>query len=435
MSTSKENKEKKTRRFGLEKKLIFGIVLISLITYGVSGLFLFVIKDMFFEDMNEIAFVSMTFGMGVMWMGILGWIAARILIKPLRRLTDTARLAAQGDLSQEALVNKSNDEIRDLGIAFNQMIVNLRKMVGEIDANFDQTNLSVGELTDASHQAALQIESIAHTIEDISRGAERQSNATQNTVQSLEGLNSLAVKVNQHTDHSKQLSDQMVVHLRQSSQVVHSLVEGIHKLVQQNQESIFAVQKLEKNAAEIGDISKVVGEIAEQTNLLALNASIEAARAGEHGRGFSVVAQEVRKLADESAKAVMAINQLIYEMQQQVTQVVNRIEEQVEIATVESRKGDDTTKALEMITNSIHLVVKSVDEITALVRSQVAEMQTTMDEAELMLTIAQQTSEGSKQVAATAQEQTAIMEEIAASAQILRSQAEGLQEQMKQFRL
>lgn len=426
---------KKQRRFGLEKKLVFGIVLISLITYGTSEFFIFFVKDLFFQNMNEIVFVSMTFALGVLWMGILGWIAARILIRPLMRLTETARIAAEGDLSHEVKVFKSNDEIRDLGEAFNQMIRSLRRMVGDINANFNQTNRSVGELTDASHQAALQIESISATIDEIARGAERQTNATQNTVQSLEGLQQIAATVNEHTDHSKQLSDQMVVHLRQSSQVVHSLVEGIHKLVQQNQESIQAVTKLEKNAAEIGDISKVVGEIAEQTNLLALNASIEAARAGEHGRGFSVVAEEVRKLADESAKAVMAINQLILEMQNQVSHVVNRIEEQVEIATAESRKGDETNKALEMISNSIHLVVQSVNEITSLVRSQVAEMDTTMEEAQIMLSIAHQTTEGSRQVSATTQEQTAIMQEIAASAQVLRTQAEALYGQMQQFRL
>lgn len=426
---------KKPRRSGLEKKLVFGIILISLITYGVSEVFIFYVKDLFFQDMNEILFVSLTFSLGVIWMGILGWIAARIMIKPLRRLTETARLAAQGDLSQEVQVSKSKDEIRDLGEAFRHMMENLRKMVGDIDANFAQTNRSVGELTDASHQAALQIENIAQTVEEIARGAERQTQATKHTVDSLQGLNQLAETVNDHTVQSKQLSDTMVVHLRQSTEVVHSLVAGIHKLVEQNQESIQAVQKLEKNAAEIGDISKVVGEIAEQTNLLALNASIEAARAGEHGRGFSVVAEEVRKLADESAKAVMAINQLIHEMQKQVGHVVERIEAQVEIATAESRKGDNTTKALETITQSIHLVVKSVDEITSLVKSQVTEMHSTMAEAEIMLSIAHQTTEGSRQVSASAQEQTAIMEEIAASAQVLRSQAESLQGQIQQFRL
>lgn len=426
---------KKTVRFGLEKKLVLGIVLISCVTYGTSEFFLFVVKDLFFENMNEIAFVTMTFVLGIIWMGILGWVAARIIIKPLLRLTETARIAAQGDLSQEVQVHKSQGEIRELGLAFNQMIRSLRNMVAEIDANFKVTNRSVAELTDASHQAALQIESIARTMEDISIGAERQSEATRNNVNSLGELNELAATVNHHTSQSKQLSDTMVVHLRQSSEVVHSLVEGIHKLVAQNQESIEAVHKLEKNAAEIGDISKVVGEIAEQTNLLALNASIEAARAGEHGRGFSVVAEEVRKLADESAQAVMAINQLITEMQQQVELVVGRIQLQVEIATTESRKGDDTTKALATITDSIHQVVRSIDEITGLVQSQVTEMESTMKEAEVMLSIAQQTSAGSKEVSATAQEQTAIMEEIAAAAQILRTQAEGLQQQMQQFRL
>jgi len=427
--------EKRKVRFGLEKKIVLGIVIISLITYATSELFIFYIKDLFFANMSEVAFVTMTFALGVFWMGILGWLIALYIIKPLKRLTETANQAAKGDLTKEVAVTKSNDEIRDLGLAFNQMLHNLKEMVKNVEVNFEQTNRGVAELTEASQHAAMQAESISNTIQQIADGTEKQSLVTQKTVESLQGLNHLAIEVNQHTEHCKQLSDQMVQNLRQSSQVVHSLVEGMHRLVQQNQESILAVQKLEKNASQIGEISKVVGEIAEQTNLLALNASIEAARAGEHGRGFSVVAEEVRKLADESAKAVMAINQLIHEMQDQVNHVVERIDQQVEIATVESKKGDETTEALINITESVNQVVKSIEEITSLVKSQVEEMRATMEEAKVMVSISEQTSSGNREVSAATQEQTAIMEEIAASAQMLRQQAEELQGYIRQFKI
>ena len=96
--------------------------------------------------------------------------------------------------------------------------------------------------------------------------------------------------------------------LFQSKEVVNSLVFGIKQLAEENQQSLKTVKRLEENAKKVEQIIELVGDIAAQTNLLALNASIEAARAGEHGKGFAVVAEEVRLLADESAKAVQGIS-------------------------------------------------------------------------------------------------------------------------------
>lgn len=425
----------KKPKLGLEKKIVFGILLISCITYGTSEFFLFVVRDWFFQNMNEVAFVTFTFSLGILWMGILGWIAARIIIKPLQQLTKTALAASSGDLSQEVHIHKGNDEIRELGLAFHHMMSNLRNMVSEIESNVQITNQSVNDLTEASQQAAQQIEMITRTIEHISDGAKRQADVAKENLQSIEKLSQVAATVDEQSMLSKQLSERMVHDLKQSTDVVQSLVDGMHRLVQQNEESIQAVKRLEKNAAEIGDISKVVGEIAEQTNLLALNASIEAARAGEHGRGFSVVAEEVRKLADQSAQAVMAINGHIEEMQNQVKQVVERIERQVHIASTESKKGDDTTKALATISSSIFNVVQAVDEITEMVKAQLTSMQSTVEEAEVMLAIANDTMEGSQEVFATSEMQAAVMQQIAAAAQQLRVQAGQLQEQIHKFRL
>lgn len=134
---------------------------------------------------------------------------------------------------------------------------------------------------------------------------------------------------------------------------MHSLISGIEKLAVGNQKSLETVKILEENAVKVEQIIQLVGDIATQTNLLALNASIEAARAGEHGKGFAVVAEEVRKLADESAKAVQGISELIKNIQEEVRNVVSQISNQVESANQEAQKGTETHAVIEEMTQTV----------------------------------------------------------------------------------
>ncbi|MCF6093205.1 methyl-accepting chemotaxis protein [Microaerobacter geothermalis] len=420
-------------RFGLEKKFVLGIMTLASITYGASLVFILFLRSYFVRFMSESVFIFLTLALGVIWSGILGFVAARIIIKPISKLEEVARQAATGDLRVNLDIPKSDDELRGLAVSFKQMLDNLKQMVMDIERNFNKTNEGVKSLTTASEHAANQAESIAVTIEQIAKGAERSATAVQSTVQSIEQTTNLAEEVNERAFKSKELSHEMVKTLNHSSQVVKSLVDGMHRLADSNQESILLVGRLEKNASQIGDISKVVGEIAEQTNLLALNASIEAARAGEHGRGFAVVAEEVRKLADESGKAVQEINGLIKKMQEEVKNVVIQINDQVELANRESKRGEETNQALRDISQSVDLVVQSVEEIGRLVDKQVKQMEITMGEAQDVAAVAEETSAGAEEVSAATQEQTAMMQEISGSANLLRQQATELHNYISRF--
>lgn len=419
--------------FSLQKKMVLGIMALALITYGTSAVFIFFLIDYVNAFVSEGLFITVTLALGIIWSGILGFFAAKVISKPIQQLEAAARKAATGDLRDDVEVHKSDDELRALGLAFNQMLHNLRGMVGDITNNFKQTNKNVSELTGAAQAAATQAESIGRTIDEISSGAERSASAIQATVESINEVTLLAEEVNDYAAKSKELAHHMAETLKLSSDVVHSLVDGMHTLAKTNQSSIQVVTRLENNAKEINEITDLVGDIAEQTNLLALNASIEAARAGEHGRGFAVVAEEVRKLADESGKAVQGINELIGQMQLEVKNVVNQIQEQVEIANQESAKGTETNQALERISDSVNQVVHSVEEIVNLVARQVTAMERTMSEAQDVAAVAEETSAGAEEVAASTQEQTGVMQEIADTAQLLRQEADKLNKQINRF--
>lgn len=420
-------------KFGLQKKIVLGITVLSTVTYGTSLVFLTFLSDFFLNYMSSSVFQASVLLLGVFWSAFFGWIAARMLTKPIVQLEQTAEIVSTGDLRVQVEIPKGNDELRSLALAFERMLNSLQSMVKNIEENSKQTGEHVHELTNASYVAATNAEQIGMTIDDIARGAQEQCAATLHMLESLEQLDGMVGEVNNRAEQTRSLSTEMVQTIEASSSVVKSLIHGLHQLSKESQASIEIVSKLDQQAKEIGEISKLVGSMAEQTNLLALNASIEAARAGEHGRGFAVVAGEVRKLADESGKAVSDIDRLIHEIQQEVSLAVKQIHEQVRMASKESERGEETTKALNDISVSVHGVGEAVDHIVQLVADQAANMNVTLDEARQVARIAEEASAGSQSVAAAAQDQTATMEEIAAAGQVLRQQAENLQKHIRRF--
>src|SRR5699024_1776941 len=233
-------------------------------------------------------------------------------------------------LDQKIDIPNSKDEIRSLSIAVNTMFTNIQSMVQNIDYHFSNTSHTVEEMKGVAAKASEHSVSITQSTEDISQGAISAAEAMQG-------------KLVQSTTKSTS----MVQSLEESKYIVHQLVGGIQNLAKEQEVSLKDVERLKTNAEQVETIIAMVGDIAEQTNLLALNASIEAARAGEHGKGFAVVAEEIRKLADESAKAVQQIATLITAMQNDVSQVVYKINIHVDHAKQEAESGVSTNDSIE----------------------------------------------------------------------------------------
>lgn len=422
------------KKFSLRKKLIVFVTILALTTYSISAVFIYFIQPQFFPNIEPFWFTIMTFGLGIFWSGVLAGLFGTILTKPLQQLEVAAVKVSQGDIRSDIELPKSSDEIRSVAEAFSQMVVNLRTIVGQIENNFEKTATTVDQLSLETGAAAQQADAVARTILEISSGADSSAIAIQETAESIEDIRTLAVEVNNRAADSSNQSKEMIQELITTTEVFQSLVNGIRSMSAQSEETLGTIQELDHTAKEIGEIVQLVGNIAAQTNLLALNASIEAARAGEHGAGFAVVAEEVRTLADESAKAVSGITALVTTIQSDVSKVVKEIENQVGAAAIEAQRATETTSIVETMRNKVNVMAESVEDITKFVEHQLKNIETTAIQSQEVAAIAEETSAGATQVSATTEQQVGAIEQANEMAQQLKSQSEELYKVINQFK-
>ncbi len=249
----------------------------------------------------------------------------------------------------------------------------------------------------------------------------------------MELATELAQKVQGKAAQSKDKSDEMLLILQQGKQSVNRLVDGIQKLANEQELSLQDVAHLKQNALQVETIITLVGDIADQTNLLALNASIEAARAGEYGKGFAVVADEIRKLADQSAQAVQRISGLITVIQEDVSAVVDKLNENVSYAIKEATYGETVNMSITNMSKSVEDVAAEIGGISGLVDSQLLSIQNTVRQSQEVAAIAEETSAGAEEVNAAIHEQASTIEQVDSLAYELEEQTNDLKQQIHKF--
>ncbi|MGF9767932.1 methyl-accepting chemotaxis protein [Bacillus albus] len=426
-------KERKKFSFGLRMQLMLFTTILAFITYSTSLIFIYVIYDYFQGYVSQTVYNIIVMLLGVVWSGILAYGAAIFLIKPLRKLEEAARKAADGDIREDVPLPKTDDEIKSLSVAFNMMLGNLRGMVQNIDTTFSYTNNQVQQIRRQTGEATKQARGVSETLAEISSGAEQSAASIQAIVSAVDTTTSIASEVEEKAKQSDELSLEMVQALGQSTRVFTSLIQGIQTLAKENENSMQNVQKLEDRMKQVEHIVSVVSEIASQTNLLALNASIEAARAGEHGRGFAVVAEEVRKLADESDHSARNISQLLRNMQEEVQQVALKMTEQVKTAKEEAKRGEATELILKEMSSSVMEVADATKKISGYMNEQVRHIHQTGAQTKAVAAIAEETSAGSQEVARVTLQQSKNMVLIDQLLKDLEQQAADLKQTIERF--
>ncbi|WP_433751410.1 methyl-accepting chemotaxis protein [Paenibacillus amylolyticus] len=422
-------------KWTLGAKTVAGLVLISIITYGTSGFFIFFVKDWIALDIPNWVYISIILIMGVCWNGILGWFASRWLTRPIVHLSRAAQQVSAGDLTTEIPQRRTQDELTVLYDAFRTMVSNLRGIVNDIADSTRTTSQNAQSLSEAITQAAEQIEMMSDAVDHIAVGVEEQKvTSHQSLLTADEMLNDFQRMHSQSMDMTE-MSGQMERSVDHTKQTFSSLMKGMDELAESHNRSRDIMLLLEKEASDIEVITQSVKNIAEETGLLALNASIEAARAGEEGSGFAVVAQQIRKLADESKESVHRINELISRVQERIRETAQLSHEQHGLVVNESERTISVDQTLHELTGTVEVFMKGAHDIGSKIAEQTGRVEQTHGHVKKIQGKAGSFSDEARRIMDAAHEETAIMEEISSSAEELRQLTDRLLDKTKAFRM
>ena len=288
----------------------------------------------------------------------------RSIMKPIKSLKEHAITISKGDLTRTLKV-KSNDEIGQLGHAFNEMLESLRSLVNKVNMNATQVAASAEELTAGAEQTTDATEQVSHAIQEVATSSEKQTSGVEETAKALDEIAQGVTIITDSSIKVTELSRHTMNQAEIGGKVVSDAVNQMKSISESVTESNRMIESLNERSKEVSTILNVITAIAEQTNLLSLNAAIEAARAGEHGRGFSVVAEEVRKLAEQSQQSAKEIDAIVQSIQKETENVVQKMAEVNEDVNTGVQISNEAIEKFQQILKGTTEIVPQMEEVSA----------------------------------------------------------------------
>lgn len=366
---------------------------------------------------------------------VIGWMVARRIGTPLTRMSALMKQAEDGDLSVQSPYAKRLDEIGTLATGFNEMIGNIRKLVEESHESAQQVMNTAGELSEASRRTATSAKEIAVATEQIAIGAS-------NVAVEAEKVADVTTIMGDRMAGTTRANEEMAAaaaDIRRSSQqgteYMHALSEKTNETEQLTQSMVRKVEELQKSTRSIRDILELLNNITKQTNILSLNATIEAARAGEAGRGFMVVADEIRKLADQSKQSIETVGSITDKIRAEIDETVGLMGQAYPMFQEQIASVKQSNEIFLTVNDRMAEFVSQLDGVSEAIQQLESTQRTLSDAMSNVSAVAQQSSATSEEVASLTSDQLQVGDSLVGLAGRLEDVSVRLRDTLNKFRL
>ena len=363
---------------------------------------------------------------------LIGTVMSRSMSSAIKAIIKKTKKVAKGDMTVD-FKTKRKDEFKLLYEGLNDMVINMKDLIQNVsDVSVELTEASA-KVAETSETFAKSSQDIQTSIKDIDSGVTRLDEDSEDCLTQMDTLSKKIEVVSSSTIEINGLASSTGESIAKGMDSVQILHESAKTTTKVTNEVITAIEALEVKSRSISEIVDTINEIAEQTNLLSLNASIEAARAGEAGRGFSVVAEEIRRLADQSLNSANQIGKIIAEIIGNTADVVKVARQAEEIVETQEKTVGYTTASFGEMKESVSSLMESIESISQNVENMEAARVQTLSAVESISAVSAETSAASGAVYETADKQYSAVEDLNNASDRLEEKANALNELMKRF--